>query len=214
MAWYTDFGTDKKFRLGTRKRDVDGKEYVYASPAYGYAQVALAYACKAMGKRATVFTAQRKVMHPRTAEAAAVGAKIVMVPCGYLNVVQARAASYAAETGATLLPFGLDLPPLQQSLVEVAKGLQLQPTVVWTVAGSGMLTRSLQMAWPDAKFFAVQVGRVPKSGKAKVLVAKEKFEEDAKIPPPFPSCSNYDAKAWKFIQALASKGALFWNVAA
>ena len=29
MAWYTDFGTDKKFRLGTRKRDVDGKEYVY-----------------------------------------------------------------------------------------------------------------------------------------------------------------------------------------
>ena len=30
----------------------------------------------------------------------------------------------------------------------------------------------------------------------------------------FPSCGNYDAKAWRFITAQASPGALFWNVAA
>jgi hypothetical protein len=36
----------------------------------------------------------------------------------------------------------------------------------------------------------------------------------ARLSPPFPSCDNYDAKAWRFIRAQASPGALFWNVAA
>ena len=31
--------------------------------------------------------------------------------------------------------------------------------------------------------------------------------------PPFPSCSNYDATAWRFVKAYARQGALFWNVA-
>lgn len=29
MAWYTDIDTSKKHRLGTRKRDVAGNEYIY-----------------------------------------------------------------------------------------------------------------------------------------------------------------------------------------
>jgi hypothetical protein len=29
MAWYTDVDSSKKFRLGTRKRDVAGNEYIY-----------------------------------------------------------------------------------------------------------------------------------------------------------------------------------------
>ena len=29
MAFYTDVHTTKRFRLGTRKRDVDGSEYIY-----------------------------------------------------------------------------------------------------------------------------------------------------------------------------------------
>ena len=32
--------------------------------------------------------------------------------------------------------------------------------------------------------------------------------------PPFPSVSNYDAKAWKYMKEHASEGALFWNVSA
>jgi hypothetical protein len=47
-----------------------------------------------------------------------------------------------------------------------------------------------------------------------LYAAPEKFEQDAKVKPPFPSCSNYDAKAWRFIQEYARPGALFWNVAA
>lgn len=189
-------------------------EYVYASPAYGYAQVALAHACREAGLQATVFTAKRKEPHARTVEAARAGAKVVMVPTGYLSNVQAKARAYAAAAGARLLPFGLDTPGFVSALAGVARALAVRPAEVWTVAGSGVLTRALQRAWPGARFFAVQVGKVPAAGKAELLVAPEPFERDARQPPPFPSCSNYDAKAWQFVRRLAGPGALFWNVAA
>ena len=60
---------------GGTKRRVAGvllkgaEEFVYASPAYGYAQIALAYACKDADKRATIFTAKRKVLAPRSLQA-------------------------------------------------------------------------------------------------------------------------------------------------
>lgn len=188
-------------------------EFVYASPAAGYAQVALAIAAAGAGKRATVFVAQRRVMHARTREAQAAGAKIVQVPCGYMNVVTARAKEYCARTGARLMPFGFDTPDFIARLSAVARALPITPREVWTVAGSGVLSRALQAAWPGAEFHAVRIGAVPKAGRAHVVDAPEKFERDAKHPPPFPSCGNYDAKAWQFIQARAKPGALFWNVA-
>ncbi len=51
-------------------------EFVYASPAYGYAQVALAHCARLIGKRATVFTAKRKQPHALTLQAKNAGAKI------------------------------------------------------------------------------------------------------------------------------------------
>lgn len=204
---------------GTKRRALPAlltgaREFVYASPVYGYAQIALAHAAAAAGVRATVFCAQRKAWHPRTAEAAAAGARIVEVPCGYLAVVKARARAYCGVSGARLLPFGLDTPAFVEALADLARGLPIQPAEVWSVAGSGVLTRALQRAWPAARFFAVQVGSVPDAGRATVITAPERFEQDARSRPPFPSCANYDAKAWRFVRAQASPGALFWNVAA
>lgn len=204
---------------GTKRRvlgDVlDGNdEFVYASPAYGYAQVALAHTCAALGKRATVFVAKRARLHPRTAEAYRAGAKIVQVPHGYLSNVQAKARGYAAAVGAALLPFGFDTAEFVQALAQLAASLPLRPTEVWTAAGSGTLSRALQVAWPAAQFYAVRVGREPDIGRASLLLAPEPFERDAVEPPPFPSCSNFDAKVWRFISRRASEGALFWNVAA
>jgi hypothetical protein len=189
-------------------------EYVYASPVYGYAQVALAHVARESGKRATVFCARRSVKHARTLEAEAAGARIIEVPCGYMSVLKARARQYCAVTGAKLLPFGLDTPAFIDALADVARSLKANPLEVWTVAGSGVLSRALQRAWPAARFFAVQVGAVPNAGCAQVMKAPEKFEQDARLRPPFPSCSNFDAKAWRFIRQRAGPGALFWNVAA
>lgn len=210
---------DDLIKGGTKARIIGqflhgADEWVYASPAYGYAQVALAHTAVSMGKRATVFVAKRKALHPRTAEAKAAGAKIVQVPHGYLSNVQAKARAYAEYVGAARLPFGFDFPEFLDAVADVARGLAIRPSEVWTVAGSGTLNRALQQAWPEARFRAVRVGAVPDVAQAELYEAPEKFEQDARQPPPFPSCSNYDAKAWRFIVAHARPGALFWNVAA
>lgn len=189
-------------------------ELVYAGPRQGYAQIALASACKAIGKKATLFIAQSKIKHPRSMKAAELGAELREVPCGYLTVVQARAREYCQQTGARMLPFGLACEEMVEAIAQRARMISIVPEEVWSVAGSGTLQRGLQRAWPSAQFFAVQVGKTPDAGTAEIILAAEKYEQDAAEPPPFPSCSNYDAKAWRHIVAKASNGALFWNVAA
>lgn len=212
---------DDQLPGGTKRRVLEplvaksaAAEFVYASPAYGYAQIALAYSCAAARKRATIFVAKRKTMHPRTVDARDAGARIVEVPHGYLSNVQAKARAYAQATDAELLPFGVDTPEFITTLAGVASRLPVAPEEVWTVAGSGVLTRALQSAWPEAVFHAVRIGSEPNAGRATVWRAQEKFEQPARIRPPFPSCDNYDAKAWRFIRQWAKPGALFWNVGA
>lgn len=204
---------------GTKRRVIPrllggASEYVYASPAYGYAQIALAHACAEAGKRSTIFVAKRKAPHPRTIEANRAGARVVQVPAGYLSVIRARARGYCEATGAELLPFGFDTPGFLEGLAEVARALPVTPSEVWCAAGSGTLCRALRLAWPSASFHAVRVGTAVDLPGVTVHHAPEAFERDAKAPPPFPSCSNYDAKAWQFLREKASPGALFWNVAA
>lgn len=212
---------------GTKRRAIpvffenNNDEYVYASPVQGAAQLALAYTAREHGKRATIFCAARKTPHPNTLRVRELGANVVEVPMGFLSNISAKARTYCLETGATLLPFGLDDPRFIHALAAVARALpspatllRRPPAEVWSIASSGVLTRALQLAWPEASFFGVQVGHTPVISKAIIYVAPEKFEQNAKMLPPFPSCSNYDAKAWRFMKTHAAPGALFWNVSA
>lgn len=208
-------GGTKRRALDRLMASIDAEELVYATPAYGFAQIALAGACRAAGKKATIFVAARSERHPRTQAAADLGATIVEVKAGRLNVIQSRARKHCEATGAYQVPFGMDDEIFLSAMAEsVAELPGPAPTEVWCVAGSGLLTRALQRAFPDAVHHAVQIGRNPDVGGAKLWKAPEAFEDDATDPPPFPSCSNYDAKAWRFIREHAAEGALFWNLGA
>ncbi len=190
------------------------QEFVYAGPAQGYAQLALAHTARAFGRRATVFTAARRSLHPVTLAAQSLGARVEQVAFGRLSVVRARAREHAAQTGAELLPFGLDVEICIQAIASAARSLELTPAEVWTVAGSGVLTRALQRAWPGARFVAVIVGgRSCDIGRADRLEYPAPFEAKAGVQPPFPSVPTYDAKGWHLMQQRAQKDALFWNVA-
>lgn len=100
------------------------EEYVYASPVYGYAQIALAHCAASHGKKALIFCARRKEKHPRTLEAYNAGANVFQVDCGYMSVVKAKAKEYCRQSGACLLPFGLDNPAFINALSAVAARLQ------------------------------------------------------------------------------------------
>lgn len=213
---------DDLFPGGTKARFMsvlfDGaQEAVYASPAEGGAQTALATVAKNLGKRSTIFVAARAKLHPRTLEAARLGAKVVPVRPGYLSVVQARAKDYAKSTGARLVPFGVDLPEVITRLADAALATGLDPDEVWCAAGSGVLARALAKAWPRASRHVVQVGRelAPKDvANATIHIYPRPFSDFARTLPPFPSDPHYDAKAWETMTARRGPGrVVFWNVA-
>lgn len=195
-----------------------GSEVVYASPVYGGAQIALAHAAAERGARATIFCAKRNTAHPRTLEAYRAGAKIVQVPHGYLSNVKAKARAYCEKTGAILLPFGLETPEAFQALADRARQAVErvgQVDQVWCVAGSGVLARGLQKGINASSYHVVQIGRKLTRRDVGAAVIHEyplQFAQDAQIKPPFPSCSNYDAKCWEYIKKHAAGRVLFWNV--
>ena len=82
---------------------------------------------------------------------------------------------------------------------------------------SGLLSRGLQKAWPNAKEYVVQIGHNTTEDemfRAETFRSKYTFQQECKKDerPPFPSSLTYDSKAWTFIKEKATEGALFWNV--
>lgn len=191
-------------------------EVVYASPAEGGAQTALATVAGQLGRRATIFVARRATPHPRALMAKRLGAVVRQVTPGYLSVVQARARAYCAATGATLCPFGADLPGAIAAIAEAAQASEFAPDEVWCAAGSGVLARALALAWPQARRHAVQVGRALEAADvagAAIHVHIARFGQVARAAPPFPADPHYDAKAWEVCRARHGPGqVLFWCV--
>jgi hypothetical protein len=189
-------------------------EMVYASTAPGGAQLALAYSARAMGKKATLFVAERKQYHERTLEAIAVGAAIHPQKCGYLSNLQAKARKYCEATGTHYLELGC--PEAEDAIAEAAARVHAKYgpfDQVWSAAGSGVLTRGLQAGIPGADFFAVRTGRkVEEVGRARAIDYPMDFHDELEIEAPFPSCPNIDRKAWQVCRERSHGRALFWNV--
>lgn len=213
---------DDLFPGGTKARFVGRawdhhREAVYASPPEGGAQTALATVARQIGRRATIFVAQRQQPHPRTLEASRLGAKIVPVAPGYLTVVQARAREYCERTGAFLIPFGAHFPGAVEAISAAARLVGFEPDEVWCASGSGVLARGLAGAFPRARRHVVQIGR--ELSKDEVLGATIHahplaFGDRCKVAVPFPCDPHYDAKAWDICVQKHGKGrVLFWNVA-
>ena len=211
-----DGGTKRRAFTVYVKSKPEIDEFVYASPRQGYAQLSLAYACRDLGKKATV-TIPEGQRYWLTHKSEELGANIIEVPMGFLTNIQAKAKKYCFNNGAHLIPFGGDHPVIIEAMRQTALSLDVNPKEVWTVMSSGVLSRGLQGAWPDAKVYGVRIGHntTPREqGRAETFKSDYKFHQECKKPerPPFPSSLTYDSKAWSFIREYASDGALFWNV--
>ena len=151
---------------GTKRRFVDGfvtgpqEEFVYATPAYGGAQIALAIATRAAGKRCTIFVAKRGALHPRTIEAQRAGAKIMEIPYGYLSNITGKARAYCAQSGAFMIPHGFDTLDARSQLAAAAltvSRLVTAPAVTLT-ATSGLLGLTGRVAAAGASVLSGQAG--------------------------------------------------------
>lgn len=183
------------------------KELVYGScPAEGYAQISLPYLCGRYNKVAVLFMAARDPTRYTDCQKRAIESpalRMEWVPHGMLSVTQARAREYVAQDPLKreLLPMGLEHPTAYGCIIRVARSLLPDgPDEFWTAGGSGFLNRALQLAWPCARAYVVGVGHKLKDrevGRAVHLHYPLPFVKPARVIPPFPSVSNYDAKGWE-----------------
>jgi len=200
------------------------EEMVYAATPFGYGQLALSLVGKDYNKKITIFRPSidigdmtSRLILDRLKE---LGVTAVEIKTKNFNEVIDKAKEYANETSKRkFIKPGMDEVLYINELASIVKGINLEPKEVWCTGGSGALSRSLQIAWPNAKHFLVSVrskdsmyGTKLDPGRAEIIKADEDFFDTAKEPPPFPSSPNYDAKVWKFLKKYGQKGALFWNM--
>lgn len=193
---------------------------VWATPAQGGAQLALAYCARALGARATLFVADRRDPHPRTKEAAALGAEVIGVSPGFKTNVMAKAAAFAEAESALFIPLRFDSYMAREAIAEAAAPLEENYgpfSEVWCAGGSGLLSRGLQMGIPKAQHYLVSVGwklSTQDLGDAREIRYPRPYSYEEPDRPPFPSCPVYDAKAWWTLRFLHRRNGrvLFWNV--
>lgn len=201
----------------------DAEEAVFGGPFCGAAPHALSCWARDAGKRCTLFYAKRRALHPRQIAAQRNGATIYWVDGGYMSVVQKRARDYADSVGALFLPLGFDVPRAIDPYTAFAERVRKErgsPAQVWCCCASGMVTRILGNAFPDSEVCGVTVGLASRHDKqafprnVRLFDSGENFAHETRFSAPFPSCANYDRKAWKVCAQQARGSVLFWNVAA
>lgn len=193
-------------------------EVVYAGCYYGHSAFALGIAALLTGKRVKLFMpSPRKDTYTFSLLRTLQNIDCEIVDKNHQDQVHALASAYARRTQAHLLPIGLDSEEFRRIYIAVMRSeLRILPSEVWTVAGSGVTARCLQQAWPTAKVNVVDlaVRSSPAIGTpAAVWKIPEKLVEPARLPPPWPCSSHYDAKMWQIVKTKASPGALIWNIA-
>lgn len=199
----------------------DAKEVVFGGPFCGGAPYALSVWGQRTNNKVTLFYAKRKELHVRQKKALLNGATIYQVPHGYMTNVQAKARRYAQEHGALFLPLGFDVPEASNPFIEQMKRVRLMVgnvDQVWAATGSGMLARCLGQAFYPTPVHGVVVGLASRNQKqqypSNVTLHEypKQFSWSCSYSAPFPTCGNYDRKAWELCHKLSKGTVLFWNV--
>lgn len=204
-------------------------EIVYAGPKGGYAQLAISYCCKLLGKRATIFVdAGSRDYAPLTENAKLLGGNIkyfdTRVNEKRLAYIQRKAEQYALENKHRyMVPFGLfDADSIQlysTVFAPLKKMLDPPPKRLWIVAGSGLLFSVLGKLFPTTKLMIVQVGKKIwpeqlKDFNCELFISKVPFAMNIPEPhPPYDSLLNYDAKVWPFVLTHGQPDDVIWNTA-
>lgn len=198
------------------------KEYVYISPWFGGAQIALPWILKLMQMEDGIQRTATIIMdwhpfglQPYAEIAKAYGANIIEIPP---NGDKFRfAEDYAKIRGALYLKPGFDYPEVVNLIADLGREIKKEFGTFdecWAPVGSGTLIRGLQEAELADKYFGVCIfNYCPDIGNAEGIVYPKghNMPADFKELPPFPSATRYDAKVWRYIRNRRGK-ILLWNV--
>jgi hypothetical protein len=215
----------------------DYSEFVYASPFCGFAQVALAAGCQALGLKATIFCErdagkQDPALHEFSLLARSMGAKTILVDSLEQAENVAMSYSLSQERARYKIPLGFQHPDfhcelqkrVKRELMSIESILGKKQRRIRLPVGSGTLTRAFLAIVPkEVELICVDVHVLDRKDarirsiaeyeNVTLLSAPEEFQEPAGILPKIPSNTYYDAKLWRLIRKLGQDGDLWWNVA-
>lgn len=191
---------------------------VYSQPRTGLAGVSILDAARYRNKDVVLFMPACKTISHHQACCIEQGATPIFKRIAAMPNLNLYAKKWAEENDGFFVPLGLRHELATAAIVHAASKLD-EPDEVYVAISTGVLSRSLQIAWPRAKFHSVAVSRNLKAGelgRADVISEPLPFttpEKDDNCPP-FPCIATYDSKVWKYIPKNTGKNILFWNVGA
>lgn len=190
---------------------------VYVQPRTGLAGVSILDVAKRHGKKVKLFMPSSKRISTHQACCIERGAEVEFHRIAAMPNLNLIAKKWADEhPNAFFVPLGLKHEMVTAGIVKTASSIP-EPEEVYVATSTGVLTRSLQIAWPNAKFVSVCVSRNMKAGELGIatpiseplaFTASEKKDNL----PPFPNIDTYDGKVWKYIPKDTNRDILFWNV--
>lgn len=192
---------------------------VYVQPRTGLAGVSILDVAKRHNKKVMLFMPSSKRISHHQACCIERGCEYSFHRIAAMPNLNLIAKKWADERpNAFFIPLGLKHPMVTAGIVKTASGIA-QPEEVYCATSTGVLTRALQIAWPDTKFISVCVSRNMKAGelgRAEAISEKLAFTASEKREnlPPFPTIDTYDGKVWKYIPKNSGRDILFWNVGA
>lgn len=226
---------DSTTGVGTKGRwgdllfsQVQTDEVVYVQPRVGWAGISLSALAKKYDKKLTLFMPSSKKVSEHQMVCIERGARPVFRRIAAMPVLNKYAKDYADEVGATFIPFGLDHELVVAAGVKSTLqqwGDRPEPNDLVSVISTGVLSRTLQIAFPNARFHGIAVARnlhKGEVGRAAAVSYHKAFLQNADKADQYgkliDSAPNYDMKGIEYLldQKLAaprSPSTLVWNVA-
>jgi len=208
------------------------KEFVYPGTALGAAIIAMGYSIAEVNElqypaRAKIFIADRKEMNNIMKEAFDAGQGFLQyeyVKMGfYKNVIAATEKYSQITSNVHYFKSGLYCEYAINEIANIARNIKKdynQFDAVFSACSSGTLQAGLQRSELGKKYYAVGTGmKNPPHGIAELIehYKIQKFEQKAKIVPPYPTFLNYDGKVWQYAVQYKKENpnhrVLLWNVA-
>jgi 16S rRNA G966 N2-methylase RsmD len=221
---------DDALMSGTKQRaivdvlqKINKKKFIYAGPVQGFAQIALAYGARLTHKTAVLFLIKQQPRTDLTQFALTFGSvEIHEIENGYLKKLQECAEKYHKENSDSyLLSFGCGEKTYTDVLKKNIKESipkNISPKRIWIVAGSATVLNALYKVFPKAYFMVVQVGKKIWNDqldlkRTTLFISDEKYVDNAKELPPYPTVATYDGKLWVFFKKYGKSGDYIYNIA-
>lgn len=193
-------------------------EFVYMSPLHGAAQIALPWILKVLQPRYPDKVLKATVIIPSYPFPYTVIGKTLGLNVIVNKDVESTAREYSSRNNALLLESGFNYSQVVAKISQLAKNIEKHLGTfdeVWSAAGSGTLSRGLQLSGIGNRYFAVCIfGGCPDIGNAFPILHYQDANDsvDPIHIPPFRSAMYYDAKVFQYLKGRLGK-ILLWNVA-